>query len=325
MLRVAALITLIGTMTTWTAGEASPLLVPGASVQSAGSQQAVQVSLRPVKRQLLVPDARWDGPPERRSWTRTVLDGLRSHAAVLPDVVPRDIARYCPAYPEADRAQREAFWLGLISALAWHESTHRPTAVGGGDLWYGLTQIYPDTARRYECKARTGEALKDPEDNLSCALRIMAVTVPRDQVISHRMRGVAADWGPFHSARKRIDMMNWTRKQSYCRGLPSALRPEARPDAVLAQRAMAAHKAKLASLGTVRPRVRSFAGTQIASLPTDLSRLRPIARPNVVAERIAAAPILQAQVVQALGSRIRPKARPVREALDVVVSTQSES
>jgi len=44
----------------------------------------------------------------------------------------------------------------------------------------------------------------------------MAFTVKRDGVISRNMRGVAADWGPFHSARKRADMQEWVSKQSYC-------------------------------------------------------------------------------------------------------------
>lgn len=178
---------------------------------------------------MVIPAARWDKTNGKKSWTLATLSALKTHATVLPDIVPRDIAEYCPAYPHAPREMREAFWVGLISALAWHESTHRPTAVGGGGRWYGLTQILPATARGYGCKARSGAALKDPEDNLSCALRIMAKTVNRDRVISAGMRGVAADWGPFHSSKKRADMKAWTRKQPYCSGLWSSLKPKARP------------------------------------------------------------------------------------------------
>ncbi|MCT4553416.1 MAG: transglycosylase SLT domain-containing protein [Pelagimonas sp.] len=197
-------------------------------VQAADSALAVTNSPRPQARApLVIPNARWQG---QEGWTLALLRGLRSHGAVLPRTVPRDIASWCPAYASADTPGREAFWVGLISSLAWHESTHRPTAVGGGGRWYGLVQIYPDTARRYGCKARSGAALKDPALNLSCALRIMAVTVPRDGVVSQNMRGVAADWGPFHSRRKREDMRSWTRAQDYCTGLASSPRPRARPD-----------------------------------------------------------------------------------------------
>ncbi|MBV2361287.1 lytic transglycosylase domain-containing protein [Thalassococcus sp. CAU 1522] len=204
-------------------------VTPKPAITTAPSAQAVDASLRPMARTLVIPKARWGSRNGRSAWTLATLSALRGHASVLPELVPKDIAAWCPAYPTADRAQREAFWVGLISSLAWHESTHRPHAVGGGGLWYGLTQILPGTARGYGCKARTGSALKDPEDNLSCALRIMAVTVPRDQVISQRMRGVAADWGPFHSRKKREDMAAWVRKQDYCTGLARSLRPVARP------------------------------------------------------------------------------------------------
>lgn len=207
----------------------APLPEPEAIVPQV-SEQAVKTSLRPVARRMVIPAARWDKTSGRKSWTLATLSALKTHATVLPDIVPRDIAEYCPAYPHAPREVREAFWVGLTSALAWHESTHRPGAVGGGGKWYGLTQILPATARGYGCKARSGEALKDPEDNLSCALRIMAKTVKRDRVISAGMRGVAADWGPFHSAKKRADMKAWTRKQPYCSGLFSSLKPVARPD-----------------------------------------------------------------------------------------------
>jgi len=144
-------------------------------------------------------------------------------------MVPQDIGDWCPAYPQADAAQRKAFWVGFLSTLAKHESTMRETAVGGGGRWHGLLQILPATARGYGCRARDGATLRHGPSNLSCAVRIMAVTVPRDGVVSRGMRGVAADWGPLHSRKKRTDMMSWMRRQSYCKPLVS-LRPQSRPD-----------------------------------------------------------------------------------------------
>ncbi len=146
-------------------------------------------------------------------------------------MVPRDIGDWCPAYASNSTERRAAFWAGFASALAKHESTYRPDAVGGGGRWYGLLQILPATARGYGCRARSGNALKDGSANLSCALRIMAVTVPRDRAVSirdNRWRGVAADWGPMRSSSKRRDMANWLRAQSYCQPL-SSTRPKLRP------------------------------------------------------------------------------------------------
>jgi hypothetical protein len=52
----------------------------------------------------------------------------------------------------------------------------------------------------------------------------MGETVPRDGVVSRGMRGVAADWGPFHSSRKREDMRQWLRGAGLLPAGPEALR-----------------------------------------------------------------------------------------------------
>lgn len=196
------------------------------------SSLAPRTSLVPVARSFVLPSTRWAHRSEATLWTVAMLSALRGHAKALVETVPRDIEEWCPAYPENDAARRAAFWAGFSSALAKHESTYRPEAVGGGGRWYGLLQILPATARGYKCRARSGPALLDGAANLSCALRIMAVTVPRDRAISirdSRWRGVAADWGPMRSAAKRRDMAAWLRKQPYCQPKPSSLRPRLRP------------------------------------------------------------------------------------------------
>ena len=187
--------------------------------------------VRPIARSAFLPNTRWDHKEGSDLWTRAAMTAIAGHGDGLESLVPRDIERWCPAYEENGSEQRLAFWVGMMSALAKHESTYNPRAVGGGDLWYGLLQIYPDTARRYGCYARTGEALKDPVDNLSCAARIMNVTVARDNAIAvhdGRWRGVAADWGPMSNRSKLPDMANWTAQQSYCQPQVN-IRPQARP------------------------------------------------------------------------------------------------
>lgn len=212
-------------------GLAGSVSATPATVVDGSSTNALTVSLRPVARNYTpLPDMRWSHRREADRWSRAALTALRSHASALPRTVPKDIGDWCPAYATNDTSAREAFWIGLLSTLAKHESTFRPTAVGGGGKWYGLLQILPATARGYRCNATSRDGLKNGAANLQCALRIMAVTVPRDGVVSHNMRGVAADWGPFHSRAKRTDMMKWMRKQPYCAGLSRSLRPVARPD-----------------------------------------------------------------------------------------------
>ena len=205
-----------------------------ALVPEGGPAQSPDGSVRPARRPAAVelPDLRWDHVNGSKRWTRAVMQALDTQGARLLDTVPRDIGEWCPAYPQADEWGRKAFWAGLLSTLTKHESTYRPTAVGGGGLWYGLVQILPATARGYGCQARSGEALKDGALNMACAVRIMNVTVPRDEVVSRGMRGVAADWGPFHSSRKREDMRQWLARQPFCSGVQASMRPVQRPDRI---------------------------------------------------------------------------------------------
>jgi hypothetical protein len=193
--------------------------------------EAGTYSLRPPARREQLPRTRWQHMEGHSLWTRGALSALKTHGKPLVDMVPRDIEMWCPAYASNTDAQRRAFWVGYMSALAKYESTYKPWAVGGGGRWYGLLQILPATARGYKCDARTGEALKNGAANLSCAARIMAYTVKRDGVIHGRdskWRGVSADWGPMRSEAKRASIAGWVKKQSYCQ-LASSIRPKMRP------------------------------------------------------------------------------------------------
>lgn len=160
----------------------------------------------------------WDARPEADEWTETTLQALQNEGVALLSEVPGDIGTWCPGYVEAAPTERAAFWSGLLSALARHESTWNPQAVGGGGQWFGLVQISPQTARGYGCAADSGSELQDGAANLECAVRIAAHTVLRDGVVAAGGGGLAADWGPFASASKRAQMAAFTSTQSYCQG-----------------------------------------------------------------------------------------------------------
>ena len=208
--------------------ESAGVQEPEAEVASTTSKPKFS-SVRPVTRAPNVPATRWTHQPNHVLWNRTALSALKTHGRPLVDSVPADVTNWCPRYPQANRDDRAAFWVGFMSALAKFESTYRPKAVGGGGRWHGLLQILPATARGYGCNVGTGAALQNGAANLSCAVRIMAVTVPRDGVIyAPGGRGVAADWGPMRSRAKRADMASWLRRQSYCEQV-STTRPQLRP------------------------------------------------------------------------------------------------
>lgn len=147
------------------------LTAPVVSAASADVPRAHSVtsSVRPTVRPDLarLPALRWDHINGASGWTRAAMRALGAHGAPLVDLVPADIAQWCPAYPHSGPWARKAFWAGLLSTLAKHESTYRPRVVGGGGKWVGLVQILPATARGYGCTAHTREALKDGAANMS--------------------------------------------------------------------------------------------------------------------------------------------------------------
>jgi len=203
--------------------------VPDASFISAAPEY---LSVSPAPRRADLPRARWEHRENGALWTRVTLAAVQTHGAPLLDVIPSDIAEWCPAYPGHDKDERAAFWVALLSTLSRYESTWNPRAVGGNGRWFGLMQIYPPTAEFRDCRVQSGQGLKGASANLNCAVRIMAITVPRDEAISvknTRWRGVAADWGPIRNDWMRRDMQRYTRRQTYCRSLAD-VRPKARPD-----------------------------------------------------------------------------------------------
>jgi soluble lytic murein transglycosylase-like protein len=160
---------------------------------------------------------RWDHQPGGSEWTLAALQAVAARDPVLAARVPSDIEAWCPGYAEADIADRRSFWVGLLSAVAKHESSWNAAAAGGGGRWIGLLQISPQTARAQGCTAQSAAALKDGAANLTCAVQILAEDVARDGVVAGPgNRGVGRDWMPFRKADKRAEMAGWTRAQPFC-------------------------------------------------------------------------------------------------------------
>lgn len=161
----------------------------------------------------------WDHRPEAATWTKSSMNAIAANDAVLATQVPADIEGWCPGYGKASLTERRAFWAGLLSATAKHESRWNPQVTGGGGRYIGLMQISPQTARGHGCEATSAAALKDGEANLACAIKIMSKQVARDGVVSgDGNRGIGRDWGPFRNASKRAEIAGWIKSQSYCQG-----------------------------------------------------------------------------------------------------------
>ncbi|CAM3083150.1 lytic transglycosylase domain-containing protein [Paracoccus nototheniae] len=168
-----------------------------------------------------VPPMRWGERSGSEEWTRATLDALDREGVTIMSRVPHDINEYCPNYRALTQTGRKAFWAGLLSSVARHESTFNPQAAGGGGRWIGLMQIAPATWRHYGC---TGN-IRDGADNMACSVKIMSHQVGRDNAVARAeggWRGVARDWAPMRSAKKRADIAAWTSSQSYCAATETA-------------------------------------------------------------------------------------------------------
>ena len=181
---------------------------PKTKAQIQAEAQQMQLASRPPMR--------WGARNGSDEWTRATLAALDRDGGTILSNVPHDIQTYCPNYAELGHTGRKAFWAGLLSALAKHESTYNPQASGGGGRWLGLMQIAPATWRHYGCSGN----ITNGADNMDCAVRIMSRQVGRDNAVvrdgSGGWRGVARDWAPMRSASKRADIAAWTSSQSYC-------------------------------------------------------------------------------------------------------------
>lgn len=192
------------------------LALLAACQQPAVSAKSEQAAAEAEQMQLAAaPPMNWGNRSGSDAWTRATLSALDREGVAILSRVPHDIQQYCPNYAQLAEPGRKAFWAGLLSAVAKHESTHNPKASGGGGRWLGLMQIAPATWRHYGCNGN----ITDGADNMTCAVRIMSRQVGRDNAVAHDgsgWRGVARDWAPLRNERKRADIAAWTSSQSYC-------------------------------------------------------------------------------------------------------------
>lgn len=132
------------------------------------------------------------------AWAEATVRALQSEGAVLVDTVPADIAKFCPAYEGAAKAQRQAFWTGLFSHLARY-----PIA---GDSLVACSDL--DTS-----------GLTVEQAGMSCTVRTVARNVVQDGALIGGKKGwlgMARDWLPLRDKAVQSGVANWTASQPYC-------------------------------------------------------------------------------------------------------------
>ncbi len=72
--------------------------------------------------------ADWDAKPDGASWTALTAEAISDLGGDLLTANVSDVADFCPAYPSmTSEADKTAFWVGLVSAMARLENGHDPS------------------------------------------------------------------------------------------------------------------------------------------------------------------------------------------------------
>ncbi len=130
----------------------------------------------------------WEkGHPERADWSA----GLRQTFAAHLDQIgtPADIAAYCPAYPTLPPAGKAEALSVMAVAIARRESGYDPTQVFheppplGVDS-IGLFQLSYEDGYSWCVLDKAHDSLKDPLNNITCAVGEMSALIHRDGVIA---------------------------------------------------------------------------------------------------------------------------------------------
>ena len=132
----------------------------------------------------------------------------------LLEVAPSDVHEFCPAFDILDAPGKLAFWTALLGDVANAEShynarktTWRPydDAVHRPAFRRGLLQISIEAAHspKYQCDLKNSAELRDPDSNLACGARILAVSVMADSAIAHRPDGRIAGGARYWPSLKR--------------------------------------------------------------------------------------------------------------------------
>lgn len=154
--------------------------------------------------------ADWDKEKRGKEWTGMVVRALHELGpSLLKEQDLGDSGEYCPAYPRLSLAQREQFWVMLISSMARFESGFKPEtkytedfddAQGKPVISRGLLQISIESANSYGCGFKKAEELHDAERNLRCGIVILDRWVGRDAHIGdfsglYNSKGHKIFWG----------------------------------------------------------------------------------------------------------------------------------
>lgn len=114
----------------------------------------------------------------------------------LVDIMPTDVATFCPGYARADEQGKLVAWMHLFTIMAKYESSYNPKTfyMEPPPLGYhsiGLFQLsYEDQPNYPECALSKKEKnLEDGVTNIKCAVTIFSKLVTKDNRIAGKVGG----------------------------------------------------------------------------------------------------------------------------------------
>jgi len=157
-----------------------------------------------------------DSVPERRAWSKQLLESIAAHK---PDLDRGNPDQFAPGYSGLSTSQQILFWAEMFVAIARFESNwkpqtifHEPPPLGVDSI--GLLQLSYEDEKNYHLEHldRTARSLEDPLVNLRCGVQIMSTLVAKDGVVASsdqkKHRGGARYWSVLRAGRKIDDIRN---------------------------------------------------------------------------------------------------------------------
>lgn len=174
--------------------------------------------------------AAWSSHADGEVWTELAETAVQE--TTLTAMIPEDADKFCPRYDSLVQSDRIQFWVGLLSAMAEHESDFDPMiqytesliqdSNGHDVVSRGLLQLSLESARqtRYGCTIERDEDLHEPAVNLDCSAQILNTWVSRDGSIAgtaNSRLGGARYWSTlWHSRDSLGQIRRFTRQLRVC-------------------------------------------------------------------------------------------------------------
>jgi len=157
---------------------------------------------------------------------------LKTYGKAILVSQPKDATSWCKNLNNTSLDNKIKFYVTLVHALAYHESSYKPEATykenfkdqkGNYIISTGLLQLSQESANAsiYRCGITNAAMLKDPQININCGVKIMNKWIVGDGVIqgggTGAWRGMSRYWSPFRKSDRINTMKSKVKLLDFCK------------------------------------------------------------------------------------------------------------